>query len=272
MRKVAKKEELKGKLIKPTLSFFGGEPTLCWSSVIVPLVEYIETEYPNKIQMGITTNGILLNQKRIDFLAEHNIIPLLSMDGASRTQDFNRPFKDGKGSFEVVERNIPYLLKKFPNTTFRMTVYEPTAKYLFDNVLYAESKGFNNFYCIPDTRHNFSDKGLYELEEELRKIFTYFTGCLMLQVIPITSSIINNAFIEALGTSEGGSSGLRDIGRCGLGTTSIAVAPNGDLYGCQEQIGLNNKFLLGTVYNGVNSQKHKELLDEYHSLRAVKCE
>jgi uncharacterized protein len=77
--------------------------------------------------MGITTNGTLLTKDRIDFLYEHQITPLLSMDGNKNTQDYNRPCKNcNKSSFEMVNKNIPYLLKKFPNTTFRMTIYEDT--------------------------------------------------------------------------------------------------------------------------------------------------
>jgi len=76
-----RKEEIEGKIISPSLNFFGGEPMLCWDDIIIPLIKYIEEKYPNKIEMGITTNGTLLNQERIEFMREHHITPLLSMDG-----------------------------------------------------------------------------------------------------------------------------------------------------------------------------------------------
>jgi len=153
-----------------------------------------------------------------------------------------------------------------------MTIYEPTAQYLFDNVLYAEKMGFNNFFCIPDTRHNFSKEGLVTLEQELQKIFTYFIGSLLLGVVPIRSSIIDRAFIQALGTYEDNTLITRDINRCGLGTTSIAISPLGLIYGCQEQIGQNNKFLLGDLKNGIDQNKHKALLEEYRTLSKITCE
>ena len=140
------------KLEKVDVTFFGGEPTLLYDDIIVPLVQYAEEKYLNKVQFSITTNGTLLNKNRIDFLSNHNIIPLLSIDGAKETQDFNRPQRNGKGSFDLVEANIDYLLDKFPNTTFRATLYQPTVKNLYKNYLYATKKGFKNIFICPNAR------------------------------------------------------------------------------------------------------------------------
>ena len=64
-----------------SITFFGGEPTLLWDELIEPLVAYSKDKYPGRVKFGITTNGTLLNEKRIDFLKENNIPPLLSIDG-----------------------------------------------------------------------------------------------------------------------------------------------------------------------------------------------
>ena len=52
---------------KPTtISFFGGEPMLCWDSIIKPLSLYIREELQKSdVQLSITTNGILLNEERL---------------------------------------------------------------------------------------------------------------------------------------------------------------------------------------------------------------
>ena len=70
---------------KPNITFFGGEPTLMWERIIVPLVSYIEEKYPNQIGLDMTTNGTLLNEERLIFLKEHNIGILLSIDGSEKT-------------------------------------------------------------------------------------------------------------------------------------------------------------------------------------------
>ena len=69
---------------KPNLTFFGGEPTLLWDEIIVPLTQYIKTsQLP--ISLNMTTNGSLLNKERISFLKDNNIHLLLSMDGDEYT-------------------------------------------------------------------------------------------------------------------------------------------------------------------------------------------
>ena len=67
-----------------SITYFGGEPTLMWNEIIVPLTTYIrKNNFP--IDLTITTNGTLLNKERIQFLKDNNIFPLLSIDGNSNT-------------------------------------------------------------------------------------------------------------------------------------------------------------------------------------------
>ena len=49
---------------KPNVTFFGGEPSLLFDSLIVPLVLYAEEKYPNQMTFDMTTNGTLLNKDR----------------------------------------------------------------------------------------------------------------------------------------------------------------------------------------------------------------
>ena len=103
------------------ITFFGGEPMLLYDEIIVPLVNYIrENNLP--VDFGMTTNGTLLNEERIKFFRKNKFDLLLSIDGAKTTQDLNRPCKNGKSSFDLIIPNIPYLLEKYPNITFRSTI------------------------------------------------------------------------------------------------------------------------------------------------------
>lgn len=140
------------KIQKADINFFGGEPMLLYNEIIEPLVLYSEEKYGDSITFGITTNGTLLNEERIDFFANHHFNMLLSIDGNKTTQDFNRPQRNGEGSFDLIEKNIPYLLKKFPYITFRATLYQPTIQYLYENYKYAEKMGFKNIFICPNAR------------------------------------------------------------------------------------------------------------------------
>lgn len=275
----ARREKTGNPHLKGTINFFGGEPLLEWS-LIKRLTEWIEEKYANCFNLGITTNGTLLSKQNIDFLYEHKIIPLLSMDGDRETQEYNRPCKLRGSSFDLVKTHLSYLLKKFPNTVFRMTIYEDTCDKLFDNIIFAEQQGFKYFYATPDSRHNFSKENLKKLKIELEKFYSYFTISLINGIKPIESSFIRDMFLgvlrePSLKINELDQLISRDIMRCGLGTVSISIGPDGSIYGCQEQVTNNkenNLFYLGDIYKGIAGDRHIKLLSEYRSLSAITSE
>ena len=95
-------------------TFFGGEPMLEFDSIVVPLVEYSKTLW-NPTYFAMTTNGTLLDKEKIDWLFENNVNFMFSVDGNKETQDSNRPMKNGNSSFDALEQNLLYVLKKRPN-------------------------------------------------------------------------------------------------------------------------------------------------------------
>ena len=54
------------------LNYFGGEPTLMWDTILVPLTNYIRSNNL-PINLAMTTNGTLLNEERIKFLKENEM-------------------------------------------------------------------------------------------------------------------------------------------------------------------------------------------------------
>lgn len=62
---------------KPEIVFFGGEPLLRYDEIIVPVVE----KYKDQCSYSITTNGVLLNEDKVDFFLSNNVGVLLSFDG-----------------------------------------------------------------------------------------------------------------------------------------------------------------------------------------------
>lgn len=264
-----------------SINFFGGEPMLLYDEIIVPLVLYTEEKYKDLVHFGITTNGTLLNKERIDFFKEHNFTLLLSIDGMKETQDFNRPQRNGEGSFNLVEKNIPYLLEKFPYTTFRATLYQPTVKYLYDNYRYARSMGFKNIFLCPNSREKWTEENIKILKDQLSCIFVdriaYFTQ----GYEPIHWSLLDNIFkdillhdLQVYNKDFDQINTNRKVERCGLGTGACSISYCGDIFGCQEQDSrdTNDYFYIGNIFEGVNIQKHSKLLSDYNKKATLKCE
>lgn len=259
---------------KVHLTYFGGEPTLLWDEIIVPLTRYAFETYPEEVSFGITTNGTLLNEERIKFMAAYHIVPLLSIDGAPYTQNYNRPCHNSdQYSFNLIKDNIPILLKYFPETTFRSTIDEHTVNKTFENYIFAQYMGFKNIYMMPNGRTEWDPKNLQILEREFKRIYMYMISWFQKNEIPpINCSCINDSFkrIRELVQKD---IPMRSCVRCGLGTGMGSIGYDGKIYGCQEQNSQEEKshFYLGDIYTGIDPKKHSQFLEEYMNVTAMTC-
>lgn len=254
------------------LTYFGGEPMLLWDEIIVPLTIYIKQKYNNLITLGITTNGTLLNSQRIKFMFDNQIIPHLSFDGPKEVQDINRPCKNGLSSFDLVVKNIPELLYYFPNTTMRATISQQTVQHTYSAYAFAVEQGFKNFFITPNCREQWDEENLKELNLQAQYIYTHMFGNFLNNVYPISFSSINKTFeyilnrdLQIAHNQYNNISVKRGVERCGLGTVTASFSYDGNIYGCQEQnsYGFNNIFHIGDIYNGIDTNRHKELLKLY---------
>lgn len=259
---------------KPSINFFGGEPMLMWDEIIVPLVTWIRQEYKEPFSIGITTNGTLLGPASLEFMKENDMNLLLSIDGAKETQDYNRPFHSGKGTFDNLENKLPLIIKTFPRTTFRSTVIPNTVEYLFDNIMFAEQSGFSNFFIVPNVYEEWSQEKLQLLSLEFRKYSNYIIQRFRESKTYITFSELHKSFgnIKAINIAKRKNvyrtfPNCQACGKCGLGSGKyVSVHPNGNIYGCQEltsNVGEENIFYIGNIYTGIIDQNRINLIKEF---------
>ncbi|OYP57313.1 thioether cross-link-forming SCIFF peptide maturase, partial [Lachnotalea glycerini] len=92
------------------VDFFGGEPLMNWQ-VVKDLVIYgreQEVIHDKKFRFTLTTNGVLLNEDILEFANQEMSNIVLSIDGRPEVHDYMRPFRNGKGSYELI---IPKFIK-----------------------------------------------------------------------------------------------------------------------------------------------------------------
>ena len=227
----------------PTITFFGGEPMLEYASIIKPIVE----KYTNSIEWGITTNGSLLTEDVLDFFRLHNFSILLSIDGIAEVQNKQRPYKDGRPSFEKVCKNIPYLLMLFPDTMFRSTVTKYSIPFMNKNYDFAEHMGFKSIAYVVNENEEYDVKDFEELEHQY--------NMLALKMLRGHNTIVNDFSKAKMWSTPHDFS----INRCGFGTTSIGVDVDGDITPCQELNTLKS-IVIGNVFSGIDEKRHKEFL------------
>lgn len=281
MNNVKQKEELTGIKQDPSITYFGGEPTIMWDSIIVPLTKHIREKYGDTITLTMTTNGTLLDKERIDFMRKYDIYPHLSFDGPKEVQDKNRPMRNGQSSYEAAASNISYLLQNFPNTTMRATIDQATVDGTFNSYVFAMEHGFRNFFTMPNGRETWSEENIQKLDEEVEKIFALMYLQFSEGHKPFTSfSRIDKTYEDILNRDLqfyhnrfNNVSIHREPFRCGLGTTSASISYDGRIYACQEQDSYGNSFFfIGDIWNGVDRKKHEALLDEYTKEAINECE
>lgn len=259
--------EIQDKEVIPTIGFFGGEPTLMWDSIVKPLVLWIE-EQNWRFKFGITSNCVLMTPEKVDFLCDHHIGLLLSMDGAKLTQEYNRPHKNNQlSSFDIVDNNLNYLVKRMPGTTFRSTITAETAHHTFENIMYAGEKGFENVFAIINEFEDWTPEQRKIVENELTKYAFYVIDACrreknFVKLRPFEQAINKITAINkgiALSPDKiGDHIGPEDHHRCGLGDGYGSINYKGDIFACQEvasRAGEKGIFHIGNIYDGIDEEK-----------------
>ncbi|GHU59495.1 thioether cross-link-forming SCIFF peptide maturase [Clostridia bacterium] len=97
------------------IDFFGGEPLLAWDTVTAT-VDYAAARYPDiTFSFTITTNGLLLDDAKTDYINEHMYNVVLSLDGRRSVNDKTRPTESGAGSYDVVAPKFRELVRRRTN-------------------------------------------------------------------------------------------------------------------------------------------------------------
>jgi uncharacterized protein len=94
--------------------FYGGEPLLNFKVIeqIVAAAEDKARQTNTHTDYHITTNGTLLTREIADFMDRHRFTVYFSIDGDEEHHDELRKYRNGKGSFATVQRNLEYLRTK----------------------------------------------------------------------------------------------------------------------------------------------------------------
>lgn len=262
--------------VNPSINFFGGEPMIMWDKIIEPLTTYIRKEYGNLFGISLTTNGTLLTEERLQFMRDHRIGFLLSVDGGKETQDYNRPKVSGEGSFDEVSKWFAPLLGLQPNATFRMTSIPKTCHRLFEDIMFAEQTGFKNFFTVPNVFEQWNDEAKDALREQVDLYTDYYIAMYRQGKNPIKFNTLEDTFKEINLINQAGRTGafrtLRSCqacGKCGLGASRFAsIHPNGDVFGCQEMTsnaGADSIFYIGNIHSGIENDRRQVLMDMYDS-------
>ena len=262
---------------KPSICFFGGEPMMQFDHIIVPTVEWTE-ETGLREQYGLsfsmTTNGTLLTERRLQWLSKHNIHILLSIDGDKETQDSQRPGPNNSSSFDILGPKLPTLLKYFPDVIFRSTLEPYNVTRIYENYQFAKGIGFSHYFITPNS---FAEWSTEQIKTALKQLS--FIAASMYQDIKNGSQpLIWDELLKFISlcfhaNKTSTATSTDTLKNCGTGIKSVGIATNGDINGCQEHNTYleHDIFYIGNIYDGVDVERHKNLLEAYLALPHPIC-
>lgn len=211
-----------------SVSFHGGEPLLQYGRIRAYIEGLRTIMRDRRVSFFLTTNGLLLDREKAEYLTDHLDELSVSIDGCEEAHDLNRVYPNGQRSYREVMNHIEQSGLDKRKLRVRMTVTANNVAYLADGV---ESLVNQEFRCIvpavaiedPD----WTEERFRILEEELIKMKKKYGR--------------ENVCIAMIDQRE-----MRIKTACSGGIKSFNIMPNGDVYPCEYVAG-NRAFLLGNV-------------------------
>ena len=246
------------------VDFFGGEPLMNWE-VVVKLVEYarsIEKQHNKNFRFTLTTNGVLLDDEKIDFLNEHMSNVVLSLDGRPEIHDHFRKDYTGRGSYDVILPKFKRLVEKREGKNYYMRGTFTHNNVDFTNdIFHMADLGFKELsmepvVCPPGDPYALTD-------EDLPKLFEQYE-ILAKEMLKRKKAGNGFTFYHYMLDLKNGPCIYKRITGCGSGTEYMAVTPWGELFPCHQFVG-DEKYSLGNIWDGI---KNTKVQDEFRSCNA----
>ncbi|MCM1046316.1 MAG: thioether cross-link-forming SCIFF peptide maturase [Candidatus Gastranaerophilales bacterium] len=241
------------------VDFFGGEPLLNWQ-VVKELVRYgrsLEAQHNKKFRFTLTTNGVLLDDEILEFANREMANIVLSIDGRREVHDKMRPFRGGRGSYDLVVPKFKKVAESRGQTNYyvRGTFTHNNLDFGKD-VLHLADLGFEQISVEPVVAEVSAP---YAIKEEDLPLLKEQYDLLAAEMLKRSKEGRSFNFFHFMIDLQGGPCVAKRLSGCGSGTEYLAVTPWGDLYPCHQFVG-NEKFLMGNVEEGI---KREDLRDEF---------
>ncbi|HEX7853416.1 MAG TPA: quinohemoprotein amine dehydrogenase maturation protein [Sphingobium sp.] len=253
------------------ITFFGGE-TLMNFPLLREVVGYATGQamaQNRSIGFSLTTNATLLTDEIIAFLSDNEIGVTVSMDGPPDLQDKRRVYKNGKGSYAVIEPRLRKLIANHRTRaiTARVTLTDGVTDVVRIYRHLKDDLGFHEVGFAPVTA---SDNQAYSIDAE---------G--MESVLDQFHQLADEWLEYALrGRMHGFSNVSETIGEliqgankshpCGAGLGLLGVGPSGDLSPCHRFTDADTH-TLGHIETGIDQGKREDFLSKGHVSAKFDC-
>ena len=273
-----------------SIGFYGGEPLLNFT-LIKQAVDYIrKKEKGVKVNFTITTNGFLLKGEAADFLTRHDFTINVSLDGPKQIHDRYRRTGNGSPTWETVTSNATAFLEKFPQ-------YKTNSKFGITAVIAppAELNELEHFFSLcelvtKDITASFVDsistKQIFEgkitgTDEMYRKFLDNLeTGKInsepAAQKFVMQKTLFQENWLKfhkrfsRYDCSNRFPKKYCLLSTCIPGVRRTFVSVDGNYWPC-ERVSESDYLRIGSIYEGLNAAKIRQLLLDWVELNKSEC-
>lgn len=253
------------------MDFFGGEPLMNFD-VVKELVAYarsLEKEHNKNFRFTITTNGLLLDDDKIEFINREMSNCVLSLDGRKEVNDRLRFRVDGSGSYDRIVPQFQKLVATRNGKDYyaRGTFTRHNLDFTND-VLHMADLGFDQISVEPvvsDEKLEYSIK-----EEDLPRVFEEYEKLAKTIIRDRKNGKYYNFFHFAVDLNQGPCA-IKRLRGCSCGNEYVAVTPEGDIYPCHQFVG-NEEWKMGNVMDGTLDLGMKNRFAKANVYAKEKCQ
>ena len=197
------------------ISLFGGEPLINWE-----IIKHIVDELTHEdVQYGLITNGLLLDDEKLDFIEKNKIALAISYDG-------KRTMKRAKsvGQAELIYSSLKKAISRITSLTICMTICKDNIVGLTRDAICLYEDGIKNIkFSIDSWNHKWTNQEFEILKEECRRILLH---CIEKNKkgIDITFSDFKDIYMVQLGTMR--------CCNCKFGLDNYVIDADGHIYPC----------------------------------------
>ena len=260
-------------LRKPAISFYGGEPLLNFET-IKKCIEYIHSRYRRyDVLYNMTTNGSLLDKEKADWLIKHDFSISISLDGPEEEHNRNRLYRNKKGTFRDVMKNISSIMGLGYKYIYSLPVFDWKSNLLgigefFDRKDIPSPARVSQVNVVGRYYERFTEEDRYAFLEQIKKLRNYYFEELDHQGGKERASyfdlLVGENPLDDLfgGVSIYSRRPMIPFTSTCLPGTKIFVDVNGDLHACER---VTHDFPIGNVDEGLDFERISQLISAYIS-------
>ena len=251
------------------LDFFGGEPLMNFR-VVKQVVEYArsrEKEYNKKFRFTITTNGLLLDDEKIDFINREMSNVVLSIDGRKEVNDFFRVLPNGAGCYDTILPKYKQLVAGRGDKEYYVRGTFTKKNLDFSNDVFAlYDAGFDQISIEPVV----GDSDEYALtEKELPAVFKEYE-VLAKRILDNEKTGKKFNFFHFMLDLDQGPCAIKRLRGCGCGNDYVAITPDGDIFPCHQFVGID-EYKMGNIDDGTFNYEMKADFSKAHVYSKPEC-